>query len=222
MTRYDQRYWILVVGLSGVAGYVDAIGFIKLGGLFVSFMSGNSTRIGVGALNDPSIAMTAVRIVVAFVAGVMAATLLAVATGSRRKWAVLIFVATLLAISALEDGRLPDEWTAVAMAASMGAVNTVFQRSGEVSVGVTYMTGTLVKFGQRLAGALIGGPPWAWLPYLALWGALVGGAVAGILAYSRLGPTSLWIAAAAVVLLSFYAALLGPAEPAAARSRKDS
>ena len=41
MTNYDARFWILAAGLSGMAGYVDAIGFLKLGGLFVSFMSGN-------------------------------------------------------------------------------------------------------------------------------------------------------------------------------------
>ena len=32
--------------MSTLAGYVDAIGFLHLGGLFVSFMSGNSTRMG--------------------------------------------------------------------------------------------------------------------------------------------------------------------------------
>ena len=37
----------LACTLSALAGYVDGIGFIHLGGLFVSFMSGNSTRLGV-------------------------------------------------------------------------------------------------------------------------------------------------------------------------------
>jgi len=31
-----------------VAEFVDAVGYLKLGGFFVSFMSGNSTRLGVG------------------------------------------------------------------------------------------------------------------------------------------------------------------------------
>lgn len=35
-----------MIGLSALASYVYAIGFIELGGFFVSFMSGNSTRLG--------------------------------------------------------------------------------------------------------------------------------------------------------------------------------
>jgi uncharacterized membrane protein YoaK (UPF0700 family) len=48
MTRDDKRVRGVAIVLSGLAGYVDAIGFIKLGGFFVSFMSGNSTRLAVG------------------------------------------------------------------------------------------------------------------------------------------------------------------------------
>ena len=35
--------WMAVL-LAALAGYVDSIGFLQLGGLFVSFMSGNTTR----------------------------------------------------------------------------------------------------------------------------------------------------------------------------------
>jgi len=43
----SHRNIALACALSALAGYVDAIGFLHLGGLFVSFMSGNSTRLGV-------------------------------------------------------------------------------------------------------------------------------------------------------------------------------
>jgi uncharacterized membrane protein YoaK (UPF0700 family) len=34
---------------------------------------------------------------------------------------------------------------------AMGALNNTFLRGGEVSVGLTYMTGALVKIGQGIA-----------------------------------------------------------------------
>ncbi|WP_430408141.1 hypothetical protein [Glutamicibacter halophytocola] len=38
----------------------------------------------------------------------------------------------------------------------MGVVNVSYTRSGEVALGLTYMTGTLVKLGQALGGAILG------------------------------------------------------------------
>jgi uncharacterized membrane protein YoaK (UPF0700 family) len=78
---YDARFWSLAAGLSGMAGYVDAIGFLKLGGLFVSFMSGNSTQLAVGAVLDPPMAAMAGRLVLGFVGGVVAGTLLSEIAG---------------------------------------------------------------------------------------------------------------------------------------------
>jgi uncharacterized membrane protein YoaK (UPF0700 family) len=40
----SRRNVALACALSALAGYVDGIGYLHLGGLFVSFMSGNSTR----------------------------------------------------------------------------------------------------------------------------------------------------------------------------------
>lgn len=208
MTRYDRRYWLLAAGMSTVAGYVDATGFLKLDGLFVSFMSGNSTRMGVGAVIEPHIAWTAARLLAGFVAGVVVGTMLATVAGKRRKPVLLGFVGLLLAIAALAPAGVSDPFATTAMTLAMGAANTVFQRDGEVSIGVTYMTGTLVKLGQRLATALTGGPRWQWLPYLSLWSGLVAGALAGACAWPRLGMNGLWLAVTAIWLLAIYAALL--------------
>src|SRR3546814_5922632 len=44
----DRKDFVLALLLALVAGWADAVGFLQLGGFFVSFMSGNSTRLGVG------------------------------------------------------------------------------------------------------------------------------------------------------------------------------
>ena len=82
--------------------------------------------------------------------------------------------------------------TAVTMA--MGAENAVFQRNGDVAVGLTYMTGALVKAGQRIAGALVGGEPSDWLRYVLLWLGLAAGGALGALTYVTVGASALWIA----------------------------
>lgn len=212
VSRYGTRQWLLAAGLSAIAGYVDAIGFLKLGGLFVSFMSGNSTRMAVGSVIEPRVAVTAARLLAGFIAGVVVGTMLATVAGRRRKPVLLVVVGILLAVAASQGRGVSDLVAITAMTVAMGAANTIFQRNGEVSIGVTYMTGTLVKFGQRLAAALMGGPRWQWLPYLALWSGLVAGAVGGALAWSRFGMAGMWLAATATCLLAIYAGIICPDE----------
>jgi uncharacterized membrane protein YoaK (UPF0700 family) len=85
----------------------------------------------------------------------------------------------------------------------------VFEREGEVHIGLTYMTGTLVKFGQHLTYALCGGEGSAWRSYLLLWLGLAGGAVTGALAHPWLGLGGLWLAALAAALFAVAAARMG-------------
>lgn len=211
MIRYQKRYWLLAGCLAAVAGYVDACGFLKLGGLFVSFMSGNSTRLGVGLASHLPTAVTAAALIATFVLGATAGALVAEVAGPRRNAAVLGFVTILLAIAAAMGTARSDGWSIGAVALAMGAENAVFLRSGEVSIGLTYMTGTLVKLGQRIAAAILGGDRWGWLPYLLLWAGLLLGAIAGAALYPVLGMSALWIAAGVAAALTVVAVLLGPA-----------
>ena len=195
MTRYDNRVQALAIGLSALAGYVDAIGFIQLGGFFVSFMSGNSTRLGVGLIERSNDAALAAGLIATFIAGVIAGSLTGRSAKAQRRPAVLILVAILLFIAAASAAAGATEAAVVAMVLAMGAENAVFEHDGELHIGLTYMTGTLVKFGQRIAGAIMGGPRFAWASYGLLWAGLVVGAVAGAASFSWLGLASLWPAA---------------------------
>jgi uncharacterized membrane protein YoaK (UPF0700 family) len=173
--RPDQR---LATGLAALAGFVDATGFIATGGFFLSFMSGNSTRLGVGAMTSGGHAGLAAGLILCFVLGVMAGSLTGRAAAG---WLLPAFLVTAFA---------------------MGSENTVFEADGEVRISLTYMTGNLVKIGQRLAGALLGRSRWAFVPFLALWLAMVGGAIAGAALWPWLGLAGLWVAAGAALLLA--------------------
>jgi uncharacterized membrane protein YoaK (UPF0700 family) len=211
MNRYQGRHRLLAVGLAMLAGFVDALGFLTLGGMFVSFMSGNSTSMAVSFALHGQGGLTAAALIVAFVGGVMAGALVGRAAGRWRKQIVLGMVTLLLLLTSTLAliGIAPLALTLL-MAFAMGIANDVFQRAGEVSIGVTYMTGTLVKFGQALATALTGGAPFGWLPHLLLWLGLVAGAIAGASLYPLLGLHALWIATAFAGMLLAGAIAIGP------------
>lgn len=202
MHRYDKRYWLLAACLSALAGFIDAVGFSRMGGFFVSFMSGNTTRLAVGTVQNAGVAATAGALILLFVLGATAGALAAQLSGARRKAAVLALATLLLLVAALAGDAGLARLCIGAMTLAMGAVNSVFLRDGEVSIGLTYMTGTLVRLGQRLATTLTGGERWSWLPYLLLWLGLLCGAILGAFAFARVGLDALWIAAASAGLMT--------------------
>lgn len=213
MIRQRKPLWVPAAGLAMLAGYVDAIGFLRLGGLFVSFMSGNSTQLAVAIAGRGAGIALAAGLVAGFVLGVVLGARVGLVASARRKPAVLALVTLLLALATAVGTMTPAPTAAlVLLALAMGAENNVFQRGGEVSVGVTYMTGTLVKLGQNLAVASAGGPRWRWLPYLLLWSGLVAGAVAGATFYPRYGLDALWGAVAAAAVLTAMAWMAGRVE----------
>ena len=62
MIRFDRSHQLLAVGVAILAGFVDAIGFVESGGFFVSFMTGNSTRLAVGVAEADAVGAVAVGV----------------------------------------------------------------------------------------------------------------------------------------------------------------
>jgi uncharacterized membrane protein YoaK (UPF0700 family) len=204
----SRRDIALACALSALAGYVDGIGFIHLGGLFVSFMSGNSTRMGVsladGHWRD---AAQALGLIALFVIGAALGSLIVLGRGAHRQPWILLVEALLLAAAAVCHALGVPQAAVAAIVLAMGLENAVFQIDGGAGLGLTYVTGALVKAGQLIAAALTGGNRWDWMPNLLLWAALVAGSVCGALAYHWLGLAAIWFAAGAAFALSAILAL---------------
>jgi len=197
---------LLAYCLAALAGYIDALGFIHIGGYFVSFMSGNSTRLAVHLAKGNDLAVIfLLQIILGFMLGAMLGRFTGHAAGIFKRSAILLSVSTLLLFASVFSEFGVSNISIFCMTLAMGAVNEVFQKDGKIVVAVTYMTGALVLVGQKIAGAFLGTDDrYGWLPPLLLWLSLVTGGLAGGLIYSKLGLHGLWLS----VVFSFSLAFI--------------
>lgn len=212
MNRFDRPRQALAICLSGLAGYVDAIGFLSADRYFVSFMSGNTTRLAVELMTTPAQALIPALLLAGFTLGVAIGGIVAAMAGIWRKPAVLALVTLLLFAAASAHAAGLHAAATAAMVLAMGAVNNTFQRNGEIAVGLTYMTGALVRLGQGLAALAMGQRRADSLPHLLLWSGLFAGAVSGAFAFTRIGGMALWLATAIAGGLALFALQLARRE----------
>lgn len=194
------------LALVGLAGYVDAVGYLRFAGLFVSFMSGNTTSLGVAvAQENAAKAGELAGVVALFVAGVVGGSLLHRRAGRRGNSLILLAIAALLGLA--------YAWPAAAIESlvlAMGALNASVHEVGRVKVSLTFVTGTLVRFGTGLADWLSGqAPAQDWLWPVVLWLAFLVGAMGGAAALHHLGPLALPAAAGLSLGLAAVARRVG-------------
>ena len=193
----------LAVLLAALAGYVDAIAWQSLGGFFASFMSGNATRLALGlAQGQAGAAMLGGALLLAFLAGVVGGVTAGEAAGRWRAAAAMALATVFLALAAWAP--LPHPIGPMLLAVAMGAENAVRRRDGGGRLGLTYITGTVVELGERLAGALMGRTrPWTWMgPALMLGGFIAGAVLGGIKFFSDpLGALNIAVGAGAGLTL---------------------
>jgi uncharacterized membrane protein YoaK (UPF0700 family) len=205
MQQLDPARRRLAIAAAALAGFVDAAGFLAADRYFVSFMSGNTTRLGVDLITAPQAALVPALLLVGFVCGVTGGAVLATWARARRKIAVLSAVALLLVLAAVAKlAALPAAMLGLLVLA-MGTLNNTFQRDGEVAVGLTYMTGALVRMGQGLAARLTGAGNGNWASWGLLWLGLAGGAIAGAYVWLAWSGAALWLAAGWAALLALSA-----------------
>jgi len=209
MDSFDRPRQMLAVAVAFLAGFVDALGFLSGDRYFVSFMSGNTTRLAVDFVTVPAQAIMPALLIAGFVFGVAGGSVIAAKAGPRRKPALLAAVATLLCIAAAAH-HLAVAWLSLgAMVVAMGAVNNAFQRDGAVAIGLTYMTGALVRLGQAIGNRIAGERRRSGTAYAWLWIGLLGGAICGATVFTRLGGVAFWGAALLAAILALAAGRIG-------------
>jgi uncharacterized membrane protein YoaK (UPF0700 family) len=152
--RYaEQSEERLAVGLAMIAGFVDAYGIITYG-VYVSFMSGNTTQTGYNAGQGAfSAAAPSALAILFFVGGSFAGTLLAQFAGRRTRRLVFGVTAAALAtiIGFAQLGSLSAGLHIATASFAMGVMNAALSRVGAQSVSLTFVTGTLSRVGSHLA-----------------------------------------------------------------------
>ncbi|CAN5791341.1 YoaK family protein [soil metagenome] len=210
MHSYRPPMIALAICLAALAGFVDALAFSSLGGFFASFMSGNTTRLGVAfATERHDEVRMAGALLLSFVSGVMIATVIARRWPRHAQTAVMIAVTLLLALAATIMDLAPNIKALLLLAVAMGAQNGLFPRDGEMSIGLTSIAGSLVRVAERLAGALMGDPDrWAWIHHLMLWLAFLCCVVSGVRSHAAFGTGALWLATGGAAMLAVMLAIL--------------
>lgn len=193
-------------GMAFLAGATDVYGLARLHDLYVSFMSGNTTMLGVAiGGGDWGRAGSIAGLVGLFVAGAAVGAALAVAAGGWHAAAVALAVAAALAVPLVWPS-----WTVAAFVLAMGALNASMNHLGPTAISLTYVTGTLVKLGQGLGRALCGRPEgWAWLWQAPMWLCLLAGAASAVVLGRRLGADVLWPLPSLALVLSLGALAQG-------------
>ena len=151
--------------LAWVAGYVDAVGFLTLAGLFVAHMSGNTVRLGVFA-GDGDWSLGAQRLVpiVFFTLGIVGGIVLVEALRRRSTPAparVLSIEAALLLVfmvvgRAVLGGRSATGGTweyyllAIVVVLAMALQNVALRRVAGLPIHTTFVTGMLTYVGEEL------------------------------------------------------------------------
>lgn len=204
MTKNDRQIAILAIWLLVLSGYVDAVGFIYLGGFFLFSIGADTTLLGLGLAKGSAQAGFAAALIGIFVLGVMAGSLVLHRARHHPRAAVLMLVCILLLIAAGLSQFGITRGPVGFMALAMGAANSVFEQDDEKYGGLMSFTAPLARLGEEFA-RIDEGSGRGWLYYLFMWLGFVLGALAGAGVYKMVAMGAVWIAVAAAALLAFAA-----------------
>lgn len=207
--------------LAALAGLLGAAAFIHTEGYFVTFMTGNTERSVLSYFRGQGMfGLAAFLILLSFLSGVIIASLCRRYFWSGHPHGPTMLTTFALVVAAVFDAAIErnendiDLLAVLFVAFGVGSLNTSFTKNGEVSVPLSYVTGTWVKMGQGIERHISGGDYADWLGYFLLLASFASGALAGgLLGMIETGWSMLATAAAVCLVASVYTFLHERANP---------
>ncbi|SEN01597.1 Uncharacterized membrane protein YoaK, UPF0700 family [Pseudomonas sp. ok272] len=196
----------LVASLSVLAGMTDAIGFMATGD-FVSFMSGNTTRLAVAISDgDGSQILRLFALILMFVMG-NALGVIVSRLGRRRALPLMLSIAALLCAAAAWplETRFP---ALVAAIVAMGMLNAAVEQVNGLPIGLTYVTGALSRFGRGLGRWALGERRTGWRVQLIPWSGMLAGAVLGAVLEHYFDLQALYASGLVAAVLGFASLMI--------------
>lgn len=193
----------LIVSLAVLAGYLDAIGFVGFGGLFVSSMSADTTLLGVSLAEGNQRAGLAAGLILAFTFGVFLGSMVHYRAQRYSRASVLVlFIALLTIATAIGVAGMPVSCV-LTMTLAVGAANAVIERNAANDNATQPAEGgrdstlqaTTVVAAMSLSTQFLS------------WFGFVTGAICGAASYGFLGIKSLWLAVLFATLLGLWTAI---------------
>ncbi|MCY0386484.1 YoaK family protein [Robbsia sp. Bb-Pol-6] len=207
-----------VIALAAIAGYVEVIGFLDIGGVYPGIMTGNTVELGLTFARGqwPRFLLIGLAVALFFIGGIVASLL---KRHLRRPGVELVVAAAVLVAASVVRLRagagVPLELPLLGLAMAMqGETVSTF---GGVSIQTIVVTNNMVKFSDALVGRYLSGwfgrrpgekvpslgevllPGLAWLFY----GLAAGvGALAAGLRLPLLAPAALLVLVAGDLLLT--------------------
>ncbi len=154
--QFSRRKMMLALFLSGLSGFIDILGLFGIGGMFLSFMSGNSTRMAFFlAEGDFHQALPYLLLICGFVFGALVGDLIKSFWRKQKLLLILIIEVGLLLTSFLMISyNLTDEWSYLPLTLAMGIQNTIQIEVDDKIIGRTFFSGVLHSLGVSISQAL--------------------------------------------------------------------
>ncbi|CEJ68986.1 hypothetical protein BN1195_01278 [Chryseobacterium oranimense G311] len=202
----------LAVFLAFIAGYTDATGLIQWK-TYVSFMSGNTTQLGVAVFSEKyGVIISSVIVISFFLAGIYTGTCLSLSKKLRSTKMTFYIVSGIMVLYSINDyyEHIANGVSIAVIGFSMGLMNTIVTSVGNQKVNTDFVTGTLNSLARTAALFVMSNQADERKEYkvnifhlLFLWMGFLSGASVAPFLLSCLGNWTLMLPAALLLICAF-------------------